>query len=669
VRRRLFNPLTEQAHWVARDTVADAFYSLYRTQSQEFPPECRESDYKERLKSAYPIHPEVFDRLYGDWSTLLKFQRTRGVLRLMAAVIHSLWSAGDRNPLILPCNMPIDDPYVRSELTRYLPDNWTPVIEKDVDGPGALPRQIDADQPNLGKYQACCRVARTIYLGSAPTATAANRGIEDRRVKLGCVMPGESPSVFGDALRRLSSAATYLYQDATRYWYATQPTVTKLADDRAEQLTREPERVAKELDRRLRSEFSRKGEFAGVHVLPQSGQDVPDSYETRLVVLDCDAAHDRTPTSPARTAAQAMLESRGTQPRLYRNTLLFLACDKSSVEELRDALRRFLAWESIIQDKTALDLSPYQVKQAEAQREHADNAVRAKLPETYQWLLMPTQTPGQEIDWQVFRLTGADALAERASKKLCAEDLLVTRFAGTQLRKEMDQQKLWRGHPHVAVKQLRDDFPRYLHLMRLKSPAVLLQAIRDGLTLPERKGKGELFDNTAACLQETFAYADNFDDTSGRYLGLIYGHDAHLAESAPVGLLVAPDAAQAQFDADQKKQKDAEQAKVKYPETEEGQTETGRETWQGAKTPVIHPPKRPRRFHGAAALDPLRVGRDAGRIAEEVIAHLTGLPGARVTITLEIEAELPEQVSDSLVRIVTENARTLKFTSQGFENE
>jgi hypothetical protein len=54
-------------------------------------------------------------------------------------------------------------------------------------------------------------------LGSAPTAEAAHRGIEDRRVKVGCVMPGESPAVFGDALRRLSAAATYLYQDGTRY--------------------------------------------------------------------------------------------------------------------------------------------------------------------------------------------------------------------------------------------------------------------------------------------------------------------------------------------------------------------------------------------------------------------------------------------------------------------
>ena len=104
VRRRLFEPLAGPEKFKDRDVVARAFYESYRTQQREFPPECRESDYEKRISAAYPIHPEIFDRLYEDWSTLVKFQRTRGVLRLMAAVIHSLWEKGDRNPLILPSN-------------------------------------------------------------------------------------------------------------------------------------------------------------------------------------------------------------------------------------------------------------------------------------------------------------------------------------------------------------------------------------------------------------------------------------------------------------------------------------------------------------------------------------------------------------------------------------
>ena len=93
----------------------------------------------------------------------------------MAAVVHSLWEKGDRNPLILPSTILIDDARVQFELTRYLSDNWVPIIEKDVDGPGSLPHKIDGEVPNLGKLHATRQVGRTIYLGSAPTATAAHR--------------------------------------------------------------------------------------------------------------------------------------------------------------------------------------------------------------------------------------------------------------------------------------------------------------------------------------------------------------------------------------------------------------------------------------------------------------------------------------------------------------
>ncbi len=150
VRRRLFQPLNNEKAKL-RDAVARAFSDLYGQQQQEFPQECREGDYERRIKMAYPIHPELFDRLYNDWSTLDKFQRTRGVLRLMAAVIHSLWDRDDKNLMIIPSMIPVDDSFVQHELTRYMEDQWVPVIEKDVDGAHSLPLALDRDNPNLGR--------------------------------------------------------------------------------------------------------------------------------------------------------------------------------------------------------------------------------------------------------------------------------------------------------------------------------------------------------------------------------------------------------------------------------------------------------------------------------------------------------------------------------------
>jgi len=665
VRRRLFEPLVGSDAFKQRDVTARAFADLYRSQSAEFPPECRDADYEKRIVAAYPIHPEIFDRLYADWSTLVKFQRTRGVLRLMAAVIHALWEKGDRNPLIMPSTIPIDDARVQSELTRYLSDNWAPIIEKDVDGPNSLPLRIDADQPNLGKLYATRRVARTIYLGSAPTSEAAHRGIEDRRVKLGCVMPGEAPAVFGDALRRLAATATYLYQDGPRFWYATQPTVTKLAEDRAEQFKRDPDAVAQELDERLRADLRKTGDFSRIHPMPRSGADVPDDLDARLVVLPVEQSYTKEPESAAETAAQRILESRGNTPRLYRNTLVFLAADKVRLQDLDEAARRFLAWKTILAEKVALNLDPHQVRQAETQLQAADGAVTARLPETYQWLLVPEQVkPDSPITWQASRLAGVDALAVRASKKLKSDETLLLALGSTILRKHLDEVPLWRGD-HVVIKQLVEDFARYLYLPRLAGPEVLVEAIRDGLVL--------MFWQT-----DTFAYAESYDEAAGRYLGLRGGKAVALsAESA--GLLVKADVAQRQIDAettvvigggDGAGVGGGGAAGGSGGTGGGGGTDGGDTGDGGAGDGGVGPAAiRPRRFHGTVTLDPTRVGRDASRIADEVIAHLAGQVGAEVTVTLEIEATLVDGASDQIVRTVTENSRTLKFTSHGFEAE
>ncbi len=649
VRRRLFQPLAGPEAFTQRDVTARAFADLYRAQSSEFPPECRAIEYERRIQAAYPIHPEVFDRLYEDWSTLVKFQRTRGVLRLMAAVIHSLWEKGDRSPLILPSTIPMDDPRVQFELTRYLSDNWTPIIEKDVDGPGALPLKIDGDLPNLGRFSATRRVARTIYLGSAPTTAAAHRGLEDRRVKLGCVLPGESPAVFGDALRRLAAAATYLYQDGTRFWYATQPTVTKLAEDRAEQLRRDPDKVAAELEARIRANVKHTGDFPRVHPWPRTSADVPDDLAARLVILPPEHAYSREAGNAAETAARALLESRGFAPRRYRNTLVFLAADKVRMPDLDEALRRFLAWRSILDEKEALNLDPHQVRQAETQLQAADTTVNARLPETYQWLLVPEQpTPQAAVTWQALRLTGADALAVRASKKLRGDELLLGKLGGTVLRRHLDAVPLWRGN-HVSVRQLVEDFASYPYLPRLTGPEVLARAISDGVALLSWE-------------IETYAYAESYDEAGGRYCGLRGGQTVVISADDG-GLVVKAEVARQQLAAEVAPKNDGRLSG-------DGPSEPDAGLDGGKKASDSSPPRLlPRRYHGTVRLDPTRVGRDASRIAEEVIVHLAGQPDAEVSVVLEIQVRLPNGASEHTVRVVTENSRALKFETSGFESD
>lgn len=660
VRRRLFEPLTTNEQFKQRDVIAQAFADFYRQHSSEFPPEAAQSNYEQRIKAAYPIHPEVFDRLYTDWSTLVKFQRTRGVLRLMAAVIYDLWKNNDLNPLIMPGNIPIEELRVETELTRYLSDNWKPIIEKDVDGPNSLPLQIDNNNSNLGKHAAARRVARTIYLGSAPISAASNMGMEDRRIKLGCVMPGELPAVFGDALRRLASQATYLYQDGARYWYSTQPTVTKIAEDLSEQYKRDPDRVHSELQKRLNNDLKTRGEFGRIHLLPSSSIDVPDDNETRLVVLDLTQAYSKGNDNAAEAAARNILEMRGNSPRLYRNALVFLAPDKIRISELDEALRKYLAWQTILDNTDQHNLSPNQVKQAQQQLRGAELTLKIRLPEVYCWLLVPSQdNPTALVTWKALRLSGQDPLAVRVGKKLRNEELLLSVLAPTMLRIELDKVPLWTGN-HVAIRQLAEYFGRYHYLPRLVSPSVLYDAIKQGLM-------------SSAWVLETFAYAESYDETKQRYRGLL-PENIRAIHPDDKGLLVKSAVAKQQLDAEaaaaRAQQAASYVANNNIAETSQANVvaSSSAPNYQAVPASSIAKPAAPQhtRYYGSIELNPTRVGRDASLIADEVIAHLVALLGANVKITLEIEGNFSGDVPDNVQRTVKENGNSLKFTVNEF---
>ena len=650
VRRRLFNPLELREQFVSRDAVARGFSELYQAHSEDFPPECRNPEYEKSIRDAYPIHPEVFERLYSDWSTLAKFQRTRGVLRLMAAVINSLWTSGNASPLILPAHIPMDDSQVRSELTRYLSDNWAPIIDKDVDGANSLPVHLDSQIPELGKYLACRRVTRTIYLGSAPTAKAANRGLDIRRVKLGCVMPGEPPAKFNDALRRLAQTATYLYSDDARYWFDTQPTVTKLVEDRAELLRNSPDKVQGELRRRLNAATG-TSEFAGIHKMPTSGVDVPDELFTRLVILGADDYYlkDSNQKSPAEKKATEILDSRGSAPRQFRNTLVFLAPDQARLSELDSSIRQYLAWEAVLENRENLELTPSQVRQAETQRLSADQRLSAQLPETYQWLLVPTQgSPKEVATIATIRLSGQGALDARAKKRLQSDELLLSSLGGSRLRMELDRIPLWQSDTQsISIAKLVEYFTSYNYLPRIASPTVIYSAIEAGVRL-------------LTWWSDAFAYADSYDQITGRFLGLV-GGEAIEVRDATHGLVVRGDVAAAQLEKDLAKVTPTAPGALLVPGDVGSQNTDGMKSQGSAKV-------QPRRYHATVELDPERPS-EVSRIYNEVVSHLltASLRGVRVKVNLEIEAVDDEGFPDSIVRIVGENGLALKFKQQGFE--
>ena len=649
VRRRLFKPIANNDLFRERDNVIRAFIDAYRTHSKDFPVDCASAEYEKRMQSAYPIHPEVFDRLYNDWSTLDRFQRTRGVLRFMASVIHQLWEKQDRNLLMLPGMIPFDEPDVRKELTRYLEPSWAPVVESDVDGPESTPLAIDRDNSTLGRYSAARRVARTIFLGTAPLKGAANRGKAIQQVNLGCIQPGESVNTFGDALRRLQNKATYLNTDGELTFYDTAQNINRDAESRKAGFSDED--VRHFIRQALRKQESSRGDFARVHPCPQTPSDVADERTARLIILGPEAQHlANKDDSPAIEAAKQILASRGAGPRIYRNAIAFVAADRTRLAELEDAVRWTLAWTAIDEKKDDLDLNQSQIRTVAKKCEEWDGVVEQRIQETYCWLVAPGQSsPQGEVEWQVRRLSGQDSLAQRASARMRTDELLIAQLGAVRLRMELDRVPLWRGDD-VEIKQLAEDFAQYLYLPRLTQPDVLLEAIAEGVSLITWK-------------KDAFAYAEA-KEGDGRYAGLRCGEMIHPALDGSA-MLVQPEVAAAQRQQDMS---DANEEVAAGPGGSGGDVTSGQpdtSTTEAGGDEV----RSSRRFYGNVAVDAQRMGRDAGRIAEEIISHLLSQPGARVDVTLDIQASLPNGTDAAIIRTVTENCRTLNFNDCGFESD
>ena len=640
VRRRLFSPINNED---VRDEVCQAFIQLYDENPSEFPAECREAPYLERLRQAYPIHPELFDKLYDDWSSLDNFQKTRGVLRLMAAVIHHLWVNEDRAALILPGSIPLDSPSVREELLRYLPENWNAVVDKDVDGERSVPRAIDTSLPRFGGSSAARRVARAIFMGSAPHGSEQNvRGIEEMRIRLGVAQPNDSVSVFNDATKHLADRLTHLYNRAQRYWYDTHPNLRRTMEDRANRL--ESETVETEIVRRLR-QIRERGDFRAVHPCPASA-DVPDESTTRLIILPPTTGHRaRSHDSAALTTASGILEKRGDVPRTYSNMLIFVAPDAGEWSSLESETRRYLAWDSIVQDADALNLDTNQRREASRGKQQSNETVGMRLNEAYSWLLVPTQEGTAPIIWEEARIPGTDENpVAKAVRKVRNDEQLITQWSPALLKMELDRW-LWGDKPHISLRRVWECLATYLYLPRLRDSDVLLATIREGIKT-----------------QEWFGYANSVDDT-GRYNGLQFGSTGGSIYLDDESVLIKSDVAARQFEADATPEPQPDPVIPPQPDGTEG-TGTGTGTTSPEPQPVSL-----KRFYGSVNLNPIRTGHNAQQVIEEVVQHLTGLPGADVEVTLEIKAEVSDGVPDDVIRTVTENCRILRFTTHGFEEE
>ena len=662
VRRRLFSNINDK---LAAESVCRAFADYYTANSEDFPRETQESRYFDRLMHAYPIHPEVFDRLYEDWSSLENFQRTRGVLKLMAKVIHRLWKDNDKDPLIMPGSFPLQDADTRNEVIYYLPQGWDPVVERDVDGERAETTEIENRDPRLGSVQACRRSARAIFLGSAPsTANQMVRGIEMERVALGVAQPGQQVGIYKDALRRLGDRLHYLNSGNNRFWFDTRPNLRREMEERKRRF-QDKEDVLPAIRDRVQKTFA-GGVFSGIHVFTASG-DVPDDWQLRLVVLPPDAAFSRSGQNLAIDRATEILKNRGDQPRFKQNRLIFLAADYDSVSRLKDQVRSTLAWQSIVSDikDMKLNLDQFQSRQANKSLEDANEALRRMIRETYRWMVAPMQEarPGKglsAIQWEHFQVNpGAPNLSQEIERVLKENELLITEWAPIHLAAVLNNW-FWKDDAKEAnALNVWQQSCQQLYLPRLKDDRVFHHTLAVG-----------------AESRDFFALAQGKED--GRYVGFVYGQrtvpilDTALLLIEPATATAYQEALRAAEEASRTKTVNGGGgAATTTSPTSSGTSRIEESATRGYSTGNATAGQAVKKqFYGSIDLDPFQAKKQFADLVDEVVQQFTMRTGVKVRIAIEIQAEAASDgFDDGLQRAVKENCNVLKFRTAEFESE
>jgi predicted AAA+ superfamily ATPase len=648
VRRRLFEPFSDQK---SRESICRAFADAYVAEGAKLPSETQEGRYYDRLLQAYPIHPEVFDRLYEDWTTIDGFQRTRGVLKLMAKVIYRLWKDDNKDLMILPGSVPLYDSGSRNELTYYLPAGWDPVVEKDIDGDRAETTDLENKEPRFGAVNAARRVARTIFLGSAPSSVATTvgiRGLDRARVLLGCLQPGQTSSIYSDALNRLADRLHYLNSsgdkalDATRFWFDTRANLRREMEDRKKRFDDKNE-VRRKLADVLKKMSAGAAIFGGVHIFTPH-TDVPDDSALRLVVLAPEQFFSREEPRLASDAVLEYIRSNGPKPRYRVNRLIFVAPDHGSLTRLRDCIRVALAWGSIVEDVKdgRLNIDQLQKKQAEKELQTAEDVVPRSVRECYKWLLCPSQHSPAETKATVeaFPLNTSGSAFGSEAERICTEnELVISTWSPIHLRAKLNELYWKPDKPAAGAMVFWEDTMRYLYLPRLKSQNVLAQAIVKGAASRDFFGT---------------AYGQHDQKYDGFKLG-----DANVQLDDTL-LLIEPGAA-LEYEAAHA----AAPAGAGVP-VATGSTGTGVAPTPGLPVATDGAPKA-RTFIGTAEVNASTAKMRLVEIADEVISLLAGDAQATVKVSVEISAEFPNGASEQLKRAVSENAGSLGFKNKTWE--
>jgi hypothetical protein len=333
VRRRLFE--VENLKRADMREVVHRYFHLYQQHHDDLPPKARDVNYRDKMEKAYPFHPDLIDILYEKWSTFPSFQRTRGVLRLLANVIEDLYQREVNLNMILPGDVNLDHPSVRREFLKHIGQEYEGVIGSDIAGHEAKAQALDAD--NKSWKHLAQRIATATFFHSF-SADESEKGATLPYLKLATLHSDTMPAMVTEVLGKLANTLWYLNSRGDAYFFSRIPNLNRMILDKKELFSEAYEERLKDV---IEGEIGPK---FNAYLWPEStsGRDlsaaIPDNRALKLIVLPPDDDGSRIPQ---------WIERRGEGFREYKNTLFFALADTGAFVKLREDVKTVLALEAI----------------------------------------------------------------------------------------------------------------------------------------------------------------------------------------------------------------------------------------------------------------------------------------------------------------------------------
>ena len=387
VRRRLFERIIDPE---MIDAVAKQYQSMYHNRRSDLPAQADNVAYANKIRKSYPFHPELVDMFRLRWGNDPRFQRTRGVLRLLASIVQDLWrrkdNLGGSHALIHTSDVNLENlPTLTGTITNLMGSNWETVLHADIYGSGSNACKLDALEvaSNIGQYRLTQGVATTILMASI--GDLHHRGMNMEELKLCVLKPGAfNHNDVNGALNKLENVAHYLYSSTVggkHYWFQSKANINILLNQAKSEIRQE------EKDNEILRRLNAAATLRDYKVLVNPSVEIPEQKSLTLVILGPQYC---VPLTDVDRSTQNFIKEialkRGNTDRLYRNTIFYLACSEAGKAVLDSKLQDYLACNKILHDY-ASTLESDQKADIEAKKRDYNRNVDAALVSAYSVLL------------------------------------------------------------------------------------------------------------------------------------------------------------------------------------------------------------------------------------------------------------------------------------------